>query len=89
MVMWPPKDPDEILDYQIDWSDRLFSDAIVSSVWTVPPGLVGGAQSIAGASTVLWLSGGSLGQTYKIHNRVVTSGGRTLDQTVGLQIRTK
>ena len=38
---WPDKDPDEVLDYCLDWSDRLgSSDTISTSTWIVPTGIV-------------------------------------------------
>lgn len=32
---WPNKDPDETLDYSVDWSRFLGSATIASSVWSV------------------------------------------------------
>ena len=89
MLNWPPKDADEFLDYQIDWTDRLALDNIATSVWTVPVGITGSQQSNGAKTTTIWFAGGTAGVTYKIQNRITTSGGRTMDQTVGLQIRTK
>jgi hypothetical protein len=90
MLNWPPKDPDEILDYQIDWADRLgVGDTIQTSTWTVPAGITGSLQSAAAQNVTIWLSGGTVGKTYQIHNRIISTGGRTMDQTVGIAIRTK
>ena len=86
---WPAKDPDEVLDYAVEWKDRLAGDTIASSEWTVPEGLTEDSALIAGTKAVIWLSGGTLDQTYSITNRVVTTGGRTHDQTVTLPIRSK
>lgn len=88
-LIWPTKDPDEVLDYQIDWSARLNSDTISTSVWTVPDGITGATQSNTTTSTTLWLSGGTDGSSYDILNRITTAGGRTMDQTVRIAIAEK
>ena len=36
---WDFKDPDEVLDYRVDWSARLDGDTIASSTWEVLAGL--------------------------------------------------
>lgn len=38
-LTWPDKDPDEVLDYQLDWGTRLGTDTIVTSTWVVPTGI--------------------------------------------------
>ena len=86
---WDPKDPDEILDYAIDWTGRLGSDTIATSSWTVPDGITQVSASISGAICTIWLSGGTLDQSYSILNRITTDGGRTMDRTVILPIRSK
>ena len=89
---WPDKDPDEVLDYYIDWSDRLTgTDTINTSTWIVPAGITKDSDAISSPAdrTVIWLSSGTEGTTYEVQNRVVTVGGRTMDQTVRLKIKTK
>jgi hypothetical protein len=77
----PDKDPDAVLDYTIDWGDWLGEDTLATSEWTVPDGITAGATSITGTTTTIWFSGGEVGETYTIHNRITTAGGRTNDQT--------
>ena len=89
MLKWPDKDPDEILDYQIDWTDRLAGDTIASSTWVVPDGLTEASSSNTTATTTVWLTGGTLDDDYEILNRITTTGGRTMDQTVKLRVRSK
>ena len=36
---WPAKDPEEILDYALDWTPRLGGDTVAQSQWIVPTGL--------------------------------------------------
>lgn len=90
-LKWPPKDPDEILDYDIDWTTRLASDTIVTSTWILP--LTGGISKVSDTNTTthskIWLSGGTLNETVTLTNRVVTAAGRVMDQSVSLRIKVK
>jgi hypothetical protein len=86
---WPNKDPDEVLDYGIDWSLRLAGDTISTSTWIVPPGITMQTNSKTATTTTIWLSAGVLDQTYEILNRIVSAGGRTMDQTVQLRLKEK
>lgn len=110
-LRWPSKDPDEVLDYDIDWTVRLYSptelvayqaqvdagipisivpaDTILSSVFTVPAGIVANSSTFTTRATKVWLSGGADLSSYDVLNRIVTAGGRTMDQTVKLKIKTK
>lgn len=89
-LSWPAKDPDEILDYSLDWGSRLDDgDQIETSTWTVPTGLTKGDTSFTASTTTVWLSGGTAGKRYNALNRVTTTGGRTKDQTVGIYIRNR
>lgn len=90
-LTWPEKDPDEVLDYDIDWSARMADgDAIVSSVWTKVSGsVVIDSDSSSSAATKIWLSGGTLGETCEFLNRVTTNDGRVMDQTVYLKVKKK
>lgn len=109
-LSWPAKDPDEILDYDIDWTSRLYSeselaqveagatvvpaDTIASSTFTLPAQtgtnqLVANSTANTTTATKVWLAGGVEGSVYLVLNRVVTAGGRTMDQTVKLKIKSK
>ena len=89
-LIWPSKDPDEVLDYEVDWTKRLDGDTISTSAFTVPTGTVV-VDSSSTTTTVakVWLSGGTLDETCEVLNRVVTAGGRTFDQTMKLRIKAK
>lgn len=84
------KDPDEALDYTLDWSGRLDNtvsppEYIVDSQWLVPAGLTvyEGLQSFGGGlSTTIWFSEGDIGRTYYVVNRITTSYDRIFDQTI-------
>ena len=89
-LSWPPKDPDEVLDYEIDWALRLDgADTITTSTWLVPVGITKDSDSKTTTTTTIWLSGGTEGTTYSLVNRVVTTQGRTFDQTAKLKLKTK
>jgi hypothetical protein len=95
-LSWPPKDPDEILDYDIDWTGRLYNEAelllvaagqtvvpadtIATSTFTLPPGIVANSTSNTTTATKVWISGGTEGISYLVQNRIVTAGGRTMDR---------
>jgi len=93
-LKWPDKDPDEVLDYLVDWSDRLTgSDTIDTSTWIMPSApdalLIKDSDTHNNTTTTIWLSGGTLGTKYTLTNRVVTDGGRTMDQSMIIAIKTK
>lgn len=96
MLTWPIKDPNEVLDYEIDWADqdspRLEAgETLATSTFTIVEGTVVIDSSVfagSGLATV-WLSGGADGEKCVILNRVTTSEGRTYDQSVTLRIRSK
>jgi len=95
-LKWPDKDPNEVLDYLINWAGteekpgRLVEgDAIASSTWIVPSGITKDSDTFDDETTTIWLSGGTLGETYELTNRIVTDGLRTMDQTMKIKIKAK
>lgn len=88
-LTFPDKDPNEVLDYVLNWAARLGADTISTSTWTVPANIVQDSASRTDTTTTVWLSSGITGETYALLNRVVTAGGRTMDQTVTLVMADK
>ena len=89
---WPFKDPDELLDYVIDWSARLDTDTIATSTWEIngPDAvLTTPSDSFASDKTTIWLDAGTLGAVYTMTNHITTAGSREMDQSVKLRIKTK
>lgn len=90
-LRWPPKDPADVLDYSIDWTEQLAlpatPDSIATVAWTVPAGLTKGADSHAGGVATVWLSGGVAGTDYAVTCRIVTAGGRTIERSAKLQVK--
>lgn len=78
------KDPSAVLDYTVDWSAWLGTDTISASTWTVPVGIVKVTDNATATNTTAWFSGGTLGKSYSIVNRIVTAGGRTDERTITL-----
>lgn len=90
ILNWPPKDPDENLDYDIDWTDRLVLDQIQSSSWAVAEGSVV-IGTITNSTTIakVWLSGGTDGDICLLTNTIVTVNGRTMQQSVRLRVKSR
>lgn len=81
------KDPDAVLDYSIDWTDWLSGgEKITSSSWIVPSGITQDSASATDYVTTIWFSGGTVGVTYRVTNRIVTGAGRTDDRSFNIQI---
>ena len=83
------KDPAAVLDYGFDWTDWLDSDLselISTSTWTVSSGITKDSDSKADGITTIWLSGGTVGETYLITNRILTSANRTEDRSFKVKV---
>lgn len=83
------KDPDEVLDYTVDWSNRVTApDTIMTSTWAflTQAGLAKSSESKTDTSTTVWLTGGTSGETGVLLNTVVTTQGRTMEEVVTLSI---
>ena len=80
-----PKDPTDVKDYAIDWTDVLTGEgetALTSCAWSAsdPAGLTIGSAppylpQIVGTKTIVWLSGGTAGTRYTLTATVVTASG--------------
>ena len=90
---WPTKDPNDVLDYQLNISPALIGnegDSIATlDVFILPnnPGdLTLNDVQADGPSAVLWLSGGQAGTVYTITILISTINGRTLQRSVLLPV---
>jgi hypothetical protein len=79
------KDPDAVLDYQINWETWLNGDTISTSTWTVS-GVTAGTTSNDTTTATIWLSAGTAGTIATATNSIVTAGGRTDNRTLELHI---
>lgn len=84
--------PEDVLDYTLDWDDRWLEggDEIQSSEWDVETGITveGGskAPSNTTSTTTIWLSGGTVGQRYRVTNLIATSAGRLKERSFVVRI---
>jgi hypothetical protein len=101
-LKWPNKDPDEQLDYSLDWSRYLDTDTISSVVWkindadgvkqtwvatTVVDGLQYVSASNNSTTTTIQLGLGTLHKTYTIYCQITTSSGVVTERKITLKIR--
>lgn len=100
---WPNKDPDEILDYSVDWSRWLNTGVTISAVsWFVDNasgvktafpngGVVNGLQNVAATSTptvaTINLALGTNNVEYKLYCRITDSSGSVAERVVKLRIK--
>lgn len=83
------KDPGAKLDYGFDWSEWLATDEIIStSTWTVPSGITKVTDTKSTTGTIIWLSGGTAGESYRLVNRIVTNAGtpRTDERSMDIRV---
>lgn len=83
------KDPDAVLDYQINWLAWLDGDSISASVWEVPTGITADSDSSTASTATVWLSSGTAGESYLVVNRITTDGGRTDDRSITISVAEK
>lgn len=77
------KDPNDVLDYTIDWATWLATgDTITVSTFTVPTGLTKQSESNTTTFATVWLTGGTAGVEYVVTNHVTSAAGRQEDQTI-------
>lgn len=88
MIKTFEKAPTDVLDYTIDWTSFLNGDVISTSTWTVSTGLTKGSDSKTTTTTTVWISSGTLGQSYEVTNTIITAGGRTKSQCFEVLIAT-
>ena len=86
------KDPGASIDHAVDWdAGYLAGRTILSSEWSVVPAggalpmQLAGARIIAGRTAVT-ISGGRLGQVYRITNRVTLSDGGSDERTLVVRV---
>ncbi len=89
------KDPLAVLDFRVDWAADdpgpwlAVDEEITDSEWIVPAGITGSNESATETMTTLWLSGGTLGATYDIRNKITTNQGRIDVRTYEIAVRNR
>lgn len=100
---WPNKDPDEQLDYSVDWSRFLRSPATIQSVeWYVddsagvktlftPVNTVYGLQAVSTTNTntvaTIFLALGTNNVVYKLYCRMTDTENRIAERVILLPIK--
>ena len=91
-LSWPPKDPSDVLDYEVDASQALLGndgDTISTiSVAVLPPDeLLPGQMSADGQTATVWFSNGVAGTTYVVQLTLGTATGRVIGRAVLLPVQ--
>jgi hypothetical protein len=93
LLTWPTKDPNDVLDYQLNIAPALIGnegDSIATLDVLITPGNPGdltlNQAEADGASAVLWLSGGQAGTIYTITVTISTVSGRALQRSILLPV---
>lgn len=96
-LRWSAKDPDETLDYYLDFREEFEengdNDAITGITVhtllpvTTPPLVVSSTENLAGNMAKIWLTGGLVGATYELDIRVSTLRTRVYNKTVTISIK--
>jgi hypothetical protein len=100
---WPNKDPDEILDYSVDWSRWLNNGVTIGSVsWFVDNAsdvktafangnTVNGLQNVSATHTntvaTINLALGTNNVEYKLYCRITDSSGSVAERVIKLRIK--
>ena len=99
---WANKDPDEILDYSVDWSRFLGAATISSVAWSVDNAsnvktaiaagnTVNGIQNVSQTNTTtvatINLGLGTLNEEYKFYCRITDSTGSIAERVIKLRIK--
>lgn len=87
-----PKDPNDAVDYRVDWSSWLRDgEVIVTSSWLspVPAGLTIDSETNTNTAAIVWVSGGIAGQSYSLTNRITTNNvpSRQRDKTIIITVK--
>lgn len=99
---WPPKDPDEILDYSIDWSRYLDGKTISACTWYVDDadgvkttigngvvvyGIQNVTSTISNGITTINLGLGTNNIDYKFTCSITDSNGNVTERVVRLKVK--
>lgn len=92
------KDPNEVIDVSVDWTDVLATGETISSQsWAIegasssdtsPLATSGSASESNGVTTQL-VQAGTEGEVYTVRNRIVTNQGRTYDRSRTVRVGTR
>ena len=84
-------DPNDVKEYTANWEAEMnrTSDTIATSVWAIDSGTATiDSDTNTTTSATVWLSAATAGPVHA-RNRITTTGGRTLDQTLILTVESR
>jgi hypothetical protein len=84
------KQPADVLDYDLDFSDWLTGTDVLTGVVATasgPEDLQIQSASIVGQTAKIWISGGISGSTYKVTATISTSEGRVKQLEFKIRVR--
>lgn len=85
---WIDKDPNAVLDYSLDLAEWLADISDTLSLLTMESdGVTVNSSAIDGSNVVAWVSGGTVGEPASVTFRFTTTGGRTDDRTIYINIK--
>jgi hypothetical protein len=92
-LVWPVKDPGDVLDYVVDLTDALAGDPTDSAATVtvaIYPDNTGDlalqSSGTEGDLAILWLSGGIAGTAYAVTVVIGTTNGRNFSRTISLPV---
>jgi len=83
------KDPQSTLDYSWDWAPWLGTDTIATALVTTPAGLTELSEATTTTKVTVWLSGGTVGQSYTVTCKITTVAGRIDERSLLIRVRDK
>lgn len=101
---WPDKDPDETIDYSVDWSRFIPNDTLSASTWFIQDAagakeqvsnaeVVDGLQfvqaTISGKTATARFSLGTNNKQYKVTCQITTGDGLVFERSIFLKIKEK
>ena len=101
---WPDKDPDETVDYSVDWSRFIPNDTLSASNWFVQDAagakeavsnaeVVDGLQfvqsTISGKTATACFALGTNNKQYKVTCQITTGDGLVFERSIFLKIKEK
>ena len=84
----PLKDPSAVLDYVFDWTEWLATgETITDHTITADTGITVDSSTEDDGKVTVWLSGGTVGTTYRVECLIVTTAGRTDERSLWITVR--
>ena len=91
----PLKDPSAVLDYVFDWTEWLATGETIAVdsetgekliTITADTGITVDSWTESDGKIIVWLSGGTAGENYKVACLITTSAGRTDERTIWIKV---